>query len=136
MIEINFLAVLAAAVAAMALGALWYSPLLFGKQWVRLMGWGEVVPPSAKKSAAKGYAIQLALSLVTAYVLAHFVFVWGAATASEGLALGFFVWLGFEVPVMMGAQLWEGKSWKLFAINASYQLVALLVAAVILTLWA
>lgn len=135
MIEINYLAILAAAIAAMALGALWYSPLLFGKQWTKLMGWGETMPESAKKSATKGYTIQFIASLVMMYVLAHFVFVWGAATASEALQLGFFVWLGFVAPVMIGPQLWEGKSWKLFAIGAGYQLVALLVAAEILTLW-
>lgn len=34
--DIHWLAVLAAATATMVLGALWYSPLLFGKLWVKL----------------------------------------------------------------------------------------------------
>lgn len=36
--DIHWLAVLAAATATMVLGALWYSPLLFGKLWVKAHG--------------------------------------------------------------------------------------------------
>ncbi len=35
---INYVAVAAAAVGAFVLGALWYSPLLFGKEWMKLRG--------------------------------------------------------------------------------------------------
>ena len=35
---INFLAVIVAALAAFGLGAVWYSPLLFAKQWVAFNG--------------------------------------------------------------------------------------------------
>ena len=35
---VNYMTVLAAAVASMAVGLLWYSPLLFGKPWMKLMG--------------------------------------------------------------------------------------------------
>ena len=34
----NWPAILAATVAGMLLGALWYSPLLFGKAWMRALG--------------------------------------------------------------------------------------------------
>ena len=35
---INYWAVLVAAVAYMILGAIWYSPILFGSAWMRLIG--------------------------------------------------------------------------------------------------
>ncbi|MDO8656228.1 MAG: DUF1761 domain-containing protein, partial [Nanoarchaeota archaeon] len=34
---INYLAVLVAAIISMIVGAFWYSPYLFGKQWTELM---------------------------------------------------------------------------------------------------
>ena len=36
--QINWLAVLAAAVAAFLLGGLWFSPALFARQWVAALG--------------------------------------------------------------------------------------------------
>jgi hypothetical protein len=38
MITINYLAVIAAAIAAVGVGVLWYGPL-FGKEWMKLMGY-------------------------------------------------------------------------------------------------
>ena len=46
-----------------------------------------------------------------------------------------FTWLGFYVPGHLGATVWENKSWKLFAINTGYNLVSLLVVALILNYW-
>ena len=51
MIYINFLAVLVAAVVHMSLGALWFSPLLFGKQWLSV---SNVTPEMMAASKAKG----------------------------------------------------------------------------------
>lgn len=135
MIEVNYIAVLVSGIVAMVLGGLWYSPLLFGKAWMKDMGWGETMPESAKKNATKSYAIMFVGSLVMMFVLAHFIFVWGAATVSEALTLGFWTWLGFLAPVVMGAQLWEGKPWRLFFISGGYYLALLLITSVILASW-
>ena len=35
-VEVNYVAVLAAAIASFVIGALWYSPMLFGKMWMKL----------------------------------------------------------------------------------------------------
>ena len=44
-------------------------------------------------------------------------------------------WLGFAVPMLLSGVAWEQRSWKLFGINAGYQLAALLTAAMILAHW-
>src|SRR3954452_25020352 len=36
--EVNYLAVLAAAIVIFVLGGLWYSPVLFAKRWIALQG--------------------------------------------------------------------------------------------------
>lgn len=136
---INYLAVIVATVVAMVLGFLWYGPL-FGKPWMQLMGFTKESIEKAKgKGMGKTYALMMLGALVMAYVLAHsLVF---ASTYTEttgaiaGVMVGFWSWLGFVAPVMMGAQLWEGKPWKLFAIQGGYYLVSLVSMGVILAVW-
>ena len=48
-VEINYLAVLVAGVAAVAVGFLWYGPLLFAKPWMKLMGHTKETMEGAKK---------------------------------------------------------------------------------------
>lgn len=46
--EINYLAVLVAALANFFLGALWYSPVMFAKPWSKMI-FGDVPMEEAKK---------------------------------------------------------------------------------------
>ncbi len=50
-VEVNFVAVLVAGVVSYFLGALFYSPWLFGNKWLKLNGMKE----SDAKSAATGH---------------------------------------------------------------------------------
>lgn len=136
--DINLYAVLGAAVASFSIGAFWYSPVGFGKPWMRLMGYTEEVMRSMTMTPARAMTIGFLMALLTSYVLAHFVAVWnevafGAMTWGDGLMLGFWIWLGFQVTIHIGSVLWENKSWKLFVLNASYQLLATLTMSGILT---
>ena len=138
-IPINYLAVLAAAVANMALGALWFGPI-FGKAWVKASGMSdEKVAQAKSKSMAGNYALMFIGSLVMAYVLAHaLVFgntYLGTAGISAGLTVGFWNWLGFVAPVTIGVVLWDGKPWKFWAITYLYNLVGLLIMGAILAVW-
>ena len=135
--DINYLALLVSAIAAMAIGALWYSPLLFGKKWMELMGVKpDMNNPEMKKKAQRGYVIMFLAVLLMAYVLAHFVDYAGTTDWLGGLQLGFWVWLGFNATVMIGSWLWENKPFSLYLLNTGHYLVALLVMGVILAVWA
>ena len=133
--DINYVAVLVAALASMALGALWYSPLLFGKRWMELMKIDFADMKEMKKKANKMYAINFVATLVMAYVLAHFVDYTQAGTFLEGLEAGFWIWLGFIATVMLGSVLWENKPLELYFLNISYQLLNVLIMAVIVAVW-
>ncbi len=142
MVPINYLAVVLGAVIMMVLGGLWYGPL-FGKQWIALMGFGEgkVQEMQAKGMGAmwKSYALMGLGSLIMSFVLAHSVIFANAYLGSSGvwggLQGGFWGWLGFVVPVSLGTVLWEGKSWKLWGLNAGYYLVGLLIVGAVLSSW-
>ncbi len=133
-VMINYLAVLAAAVASMVLGMLWYGPL-FGKLWMKLSG---ITPQSMKKmklTPKAAMTMGFIGTLVTAYVLSHFVDLLSVTTWSGAAQFAFWAWLGLVAPVQLGAYLWEGKPFKLFVLNTAYNLVVLIVMTGILAVW-
>ena len=139
MVPINYWAVLVAAVVNMVLGFLWYGPV-FGKAWQKETGMTAEKMDAAKgKGMGKTYALMTLGSLVMSYVLAHalvFASAYLAVTGvMAGLQAGFWNWLGFIAPVTLGSVLWDGKSWKLWFINAGYYLVALVLMGVVLAMW-
>ncbi len=135
-VEVNFLAVLLAAVASMALGFLWYSPTMFGKPWMKLMGLTNESLKKAQKEMGKLYGVSFVLALVTAYVLSHVMTLSGNfynyTRVMTGLTTAFWMWLGFIMPVQLTDQIFGAKKWKLFGINTGYQLASLVVMAVVL----
>ena len=135
MVNVNYVAVLVAAVASMIIGGLWYS-VLFGKVWMNLSGMDEKkVAAAKKKGMAASYVAAYVGSAVMAYVLAHFAKYAGAATPLDGAMAGFWAWLGFVVPVISGTVLWEGKPMKLFILKVAHYLVALVVMGAIVAAW-
>jgi hypothetical protein len=143
MIEINYVATLVAAVAAMVVGGLWYGPL-FGKLWVQGMGWdlnSEEVKNKMKKGAGAAYFQQFIGALLMAFVFGHVLWAFRLADPSltgvwHGMQGGFWMWLGFVLPVKYGDKLWTGKKFKFVAIDLGYYLVLLIVMGAIFGGWA
>lgn len=132
-VAVNYWALIAAAVANMAIGMLWYGPL-FGGQWKRLTG---ITDESMKAMPLKPWQAMvggLVISLIIAYVLLFFTVTW-VTTLSGALMAGFWIWLGFVATTQIGSFLWEGKPFSLFVLNTAYSLVAYGVMASILFLW-
>lgn len=138
MIEINYIGVVVAAVIAMVLGFLWYGPL-FSKPWMKELGLTkEKIEASKKKGMTLNYVLMMVSALVMAYVLAHVIAMSVIALGHMGLLTGvqsgFWMWLGFVATVVLGKVLWEGRSWKLYAIDAGYYLVSLILMGVAIVL--
>ncbi len=133
-ITINYLAVLVAAVANMIVGTIWYGPVL-GKTWQKLMGFTPESMKNMPLTPAQAMIGGLVTALLMSYVLAHFVFLYGAVDLGGALELAFWVWVGFLATETAGVWLWEGKSSNLFMFNAAERLVAVFLMTIILTLW-
>lgn len=134
-IPINYLAVLGAGISAVVIGALWYGPL-FQKPWMRMAGLTKDGMKSMTLSPLMAMIGGLVIALLMAYVLSYTVTFVQAYTGTNGLLagaeVGFWTWLGFLVPATSGVYLWEGKSFKLWILNAGYYLVSLLAMGAIL----
>ena len=134
-VVINYWAILGCVVAAMVIGTLWYGPV-FGKAWMTMTGLTKEGMKSMKMTPAVAMVGGAITSFLVAYVLAHGIAFGNAYMGTAGvdgaLMGSFWYWLGFAVPLTAGSFLWEGKSPKLWALNAGYYLVTLLVMGAII----
>jgi hypothetical protein len=134
MLKINYGAVVVAAVAAFVVGALWYSPLLFGKAYMEVRGINSAAMAAAKPPVGELLG-EFGKNLVVAFVLARFVVLLGVADWKAALQLGLWLWLGFQAMLLMGAVLHEKMPWILYAIHAGDAFAKTLVMSVILGVW-
>jgi len=130
--EINWLAVLAAAVSTFVLGGLWYSPAMFFKPWQRA---AALTDEQLQKGGhpAKIYGGAFVLSLIAAIVFAMFIGPKpdvGFATAA-GFAAGL-CWVAASFGINY---LFERKSFTLFLVNGGYHTVQFTLFGLILGLW-
>lgn len=125
---VNFIAVLAAAVAAFIFGAVYYG--LLGKPWMKA---ARIDPSSAKMSAGL-FVTSFVAELVMAFVLSAAIdaFGMGSTTVASGLIAGVIVWLGFMATTMAVNHRYQGFGWDLTVIDGLHWLgVALVMGAVI-----
>lgn len=117
--DVNWLAILIAAVSAFILGGLWYGPL-FGKPWMALTGMSH--EKAAEASPVRKFGLAFILSFLAASVFAAFL--GPEVDMQTGAMYGFSAGL-FWVGGFMGINdIFEHRPLKLTAINAAYATVA------------
>jgi hypothetical protein len=127
---VNYLAVVVAAVAAVAIGIVYYGLAGFGDRLARLMGSTPVGRPGPAQ-----LVIGVVVSLVNAWVLALLSLNLGAASITDGIMLGVLAWLGF-MATLSGAQVaFQGRPWNAWLITNVHDVVIQVVIAAIVTLW-
>jgi hypothetical protein len=130
--EINYLAVVAAALSAFIVGGLWYSPLLFHQSWMRANGLSEA--DLEKGGEARVFGGAFVLSLIMAFNLAAFLaapdttLAWGA-TAGALAGVG---WVALGIAVVA---LFERRPLAYVLINGGYWSVAMTIMGAILGVW-
>jgi hypothetical protein len=131
MAQINYWAVLAAAVASFVLGGLWYSPALFYRPWMRAAGLTE--EQLRRGNMARIFGVSLLLQLVAAFVLAMFL---GAeADMAFGASAGFLVGAFWVATAFGVVYLFERRPMSLLLINGGYNVVVYTVMGVIIGAW-
>jgi hypothetical protein len=130
-IELNYWAILVAALSTFLIGGLWYSPTVFGKIWMRENGFTEEGLKGG--NMAKIFGLAFFLAIISAVNLAMFM---GPEDKPEmGALWGFLAGFGWVATFVGTHYLFERRSFTLFLINAGYSVVALTIMGVIIAVW-
>ena len=132
---INWLAVLVAGLAYFALGALWYSKILFAPKWI---AYTKIDPnnPDAKKGMGIMFGGSIVLQILTALGLAILVNRMGiTACWMSGLKLGAITGLMFGATAISVSYLYEKRPLGLHLINGGYTIAGNIIAAIIICCW-
>ena len=133
-IEVNYLAVLLAAVSSMIVGSIWYAPGVFGNTWMKL----AKVDPS--KTTPKQMVVLMGstflLSLLTAYVLSHVIVFanryFGHSFFHDAVSASLWIWLGFVASRMLTHNMFDRRPGKLTLLALGNELVTLALMGVII----
>ena len=134
-LDVNWLAIIVAAVVAFAIGALWYSPTLFGRQWMAAHGHTPEKLAAMRASMAKTYTFSFITYLIMAMVIALLMGLTGGTTMIQGIVLAVLAWLGFGFTIGLNTNLYSDKPAAAFMIDAGYQLVHVIVMGAIIGAW-
>ena len=158
--EINFLAILVAALVPLIMGFFWYNPKTFGNAWMRESGLTEESLKGGNMAVIFGltfvfsFLLAFALQFLTIHQTGALGMVGGdpsialpsyeAFMADYGMAFrtfkhgalhGFLGGILFLFPVMAINALFERKSWKYILINSSYWLICVTIMGGIVCGW-
>jgi hypothetical protein len=131
--NINWIAVLVAAIGYFMLGALWYS-FLFQKKWIEYTR-VDVNDPNMKKGVATTMLASFIMMFITSMAIAILVELMGLHHWQEGLHLGLLTGLGIAFTSMSINMLYEKRPAGLYYINGGYQLLGNIIAALVITAW-
>lgn len=133
-VQVNWLAVVLAALSTMVVGSVWYAPKVFGNLWMKLAR----LDKNNMASAPKAIGLTIVASLVTAYVLAHVTYLsnafFGNSFLQDALTTAFWVWLGFTAVRILTHDLFENRPHKLTLLTVSHELVTFMVMGLVIGL--
>jgi hypothetical protein len=126
--ELNWVAVVVAAVATIVIGFVWYMPQVFGERWAAASGKSM----SDMTMTPVNYVLMAVAALVSAVAVAMIVKATGADGVVDGAILGAIGWLGFTGAVAFSDRIFNGGTMSLLAIQSGYRLVSFVVMGAIL----
>jgi putative effector of murein hydrolase LrgA (UPF0299 family) len=130
--SVNWIAIVVAMVASMALGFGWY--MVLAKQWMGAIG--KTREQIEANASATPFIISALMQLLMAYSLALFIpGLMGVTNVTNGLIVGFHAWLGFVITSMIINHRYQGSKWSLTLIDGGYLLGVLLVQGVVIGLF-
>jgi hypothetical protein len=129
---VNYIAVVLAAVVALVIGFIWYSPRVFGTRWMAYLGTTQA---QLGNPGPTGMAVGIVASLINAWVLAVLSLNLGGKTLTDGIMLGVLAWLGFMATITAAQISFEKKPWALWVLNNAHNLLVQVIMGAIVTAW-
>ena len=118
------------------LGALWYSPAVFGRRWQRAIGWD---PNQATPAMSPTFYVVPAIAYtVIAVAIGMLARATGSDDVASGVVLGLVVGVGISVMHTLGDAVFDPNKpepWTWFAITAAYHAIGQMIVAVLVSAW-
>ena len=128
---INIWAILVITGIYFILGALWYSPLIFGNIWAKVLNFNM----DELEQKPINFIGAVIAAFITTFFLALLLEVIGTYDIFIGLIVGLIIGVGFVLTNRIYDVLYENKNFKAYLIDAGYHIVALIIAGLILGAW-
>lgn len=128
----NYPAIVVCAVFLWILGAAWYSPAMFARPWVAIVGRKMGEKP---QGVVLGMVSSFVGDLLLAFVMDHFIIWANVTTLAWGVMMGFICWVGFVAGPLFPQHIYEGRPRTYFLINAGYWLIGMMGTGAILGVW-
>jgi len=133
MSTISLLSVVTAAIVAFIIGALWYSPFMFGRKWMALANINNLDMATTRRAGVgKLYSVHFIFIVVSLAILGFIISASRSVTAVDGAIWGMLVWIGFSVPTGLTRCLWEKCPIGLFFIDTINMLIGLVIGGAII----
>ncbi len=129
---LNWLAVIVAALSNFLIGGLWYSPVLFGKLWMKENNFSD--DDLKKGNMAKIFGLTFLFSFVMAFNLAMFLND-ADTTVAWGAVAGFLAGFGWVAMAISIIGQFERKSTKYILIHSGYVTISFIVMGLIIGVW-
>ncbi|MEZ5008719.1 MAG: DUF1761 domain-containing protein [Chitinophagales bacterium] len=139
----NFVSIIAAAVATLIIGFIWYHPKVFGKAWKLQLG--DVNKKSKPTKMPLIIGVTFVLAILAAFFLYTIVNYGGGPnmphgtpefqTFKHGAFHGAFLGSLIGIPMIVTNGLYEQRSFKYLAINAGYWMVSFTIMGGIVCQW-
>ena len=133
--EINYLAVLAATVSTMIVGAIWYAPKVMGNAWMRL----AKVNPGEGRGPTGPMIATVIVSFVTSWVLAGAAYIayefYHGSFLVSALLTGVLLWAGFTAARFITHDAFEGRPIRLTILNCVHELITIVVLSLVIGVW-
>lgn len=130
--KINHLAVWILIVAQTGLGALWYSPLAFGSEWMGFVGLAEA---DIEGGNFIPFVIAIAGTILLTYFLAWLLLQLEVAYLSEAVKVGFLLWLCVVLTEHATHYAFQGVHMGVLLIDMGKTLVGILISTIVLVSW-
>lgn len=132
---VNYWMVLLATFVQFVLGAVWYSPLLFGGWWMEIMEVTKISPQELQKMQKEMgpfYLLQFLLTFFTTVSFANLLPYFEGIFSAYHVA--FWLLIGFVIPVQIGTVIW-GKTQKKFWLKQIFVMVTYQTVSMMLLAW-
>ena len=126
----NLPGILVAALAGMFLGALWYSPLLFGKAWMRAIG---KTPETLGLPTGPMIGSMIA-SVLSAVGVSLIFFLIGVDSLDVALGVGMILGLLIIFPALLSDNLFCGWGSRLLLIQSGYRVLSVVLMSLVMQL--